>query len=179
MPGALILCGSARMNGVTETMCRAAAGALSSMGYDTVIAYVTDDISHCRDCGLCTDGQCSMDDAMGRIYEEFSRADLLVLATPIHYSGPSSLIKTALDRFQPYWYEKAMPHPSAAVGLMCAGSDSPRFGPTENIFRAFAATVGMRWLGQLEFPGTDRNGGEGAPEAVVSFIERTFGASAD
>ncbi len=175
MPEALILCGSARMNGVTDTMCRAAAEELSARGFDTVQIYVSDDIVHCRDCGLCTDGQCSMDDAMGRIYDEFARADLLVLATPIHFSGPSSLIKTVLDRFQPYWYNRDMPHPSAAMGLVCAGSDRPRFGPTECIFRAFCATVGMKWLGQMEFAGTDRNGGEGVEEDVSRFVDATLG----
>ena len=179
MPAALILCGSARKDGVTETMCRSASATLESMGYDAVAIRITDDISHCRDCGFCRDGGCVLDDAMSGIYGEFAKADLLVLATPVHFSGPSSLIKAAVDRFQPYWYNRDLPHPSAALGLVCAGSESPRFGPTESIFRAFCATVGMRWLGQLEFPDTDRNKGEGAAEAVDGFIRGAVGASAE
>lgn len=179
MPAALILCGSAREDGVTERMCRTASETLESMGYDTVSIRITNDVSHCRDCGLCRGGRCVLDDAMSGIYEEFAKADLLVLATPVHFSGPSSLIKSAVDRFQPYWYNRGLSHPSVALGLVCAGSDSPRFGPTESIFRAFCATVGMRWLGQLEFPDTDRNGGEGAAEAVGRFIRSAVGASAE
>ena len=179
MPAALILCGSARKDGVTETMCRSASETLESMGYDAVAIRITDDVSHCRDCGFCRGGGCVLDDAMSGIYGEFAKADLLVLATPVHFSGPSSLIKAAVDRFQPYWYNRDLPHPSAALGLVCAGSESPRFGPTESIFRAFCATVGMRWLGQLEFPGTDRNKGEGAAEAVEGFIRGAVGASAE
>ena len=162
MPAALILCGSARKDGVTETMCRSASETLESMGYDAVAIRITDDVSHCRDCGFCRGGGCVLDDAMSGIYGEFAKADLLVLATPVHFSG-----------------NRDLPHPSAALGLVCAGSESPRFGPTESIFRAFCATVGMRWLGQLEFPDTDRNKGEGAAEAVEGFIRGAVGASAE
>lgn len=159
-------------------MCRAAARELSVMGFRAVVVYPSDDISHCRDCGLCTDGQCSIDDAMGQIYEEFSEADLLVLATPIHFSGPSSLVKTVLDRFQPYWYCRDMPHPKAAMALMCAGSDNPRFDHAAGIFRAFSAMVGMKWLGQLEVSGTDRTMGEGCESEVAEFV-RTAVAGAE
>lgn len=158
------------MNGVTDAMCRSAEAELASMGYETVTVRLSDDVSHCRDCGLCCDGQCVLDDAMSPVYAEFSESDLLVLASPVHFSGPSSVIKTAIDRFQPYWFNKEMPHPHAALGLVCAGGERPEFRPTAMVFRAFAATVGMRWLGMMEFPGTDRRGSIGADEEVRAFL---------
>ena len=170
MRRALIVCGSARMNGVTDAMCSAAAEALNEKGFSTTLVRANDEISHCRDCGLCIDGQCVIDDDMVPIYSEFARSDILVLATPIHFSGPSSLIKTVVDRFQPYWYEKDMPHPSRVMGLMCGGSDRPEFRPTVSVFRAFSAMLGMEWLGHLEISGTDRTGSEGVAKAVEGFI---------
>lgn len=179
MRRALILCGSARPGGSTEAMCTAAAAVLQSLGYSAEVVRITSDISHCLDCGLCRDGSCVLVDGMGKIYAAFQDADLMVLATPIHFSGPSSLIKTAIDRFQPYWWEKDAPHPAVAFGLMCGGSDRPEFGPTEKVFRAFSAMLGMRWLGQLEISGTDRTGTEGVPEAVEAFIGGLLAAPAE
>lgn len=176
MRKALVLCGSARMNGVTDSMCRAAARELEARGFRSVVINVTDDIGHCRNCGLCMDGQCAIDDDMSQIYTAFSEADLLVLATPIHFSGPSSLIKTAIDRFQPYWFDRNAPHPSMVLGLMCGGSDSPEFRPTASIFRAFSAMLGMRWLGHLEVSGTDRTRNDGVDRKVSAFIAETFDA---
>ena len=171
MRKALIICGSARMNGVTDTMCRAASVALAERGYSPTIVYASDDIAHCRDCGLCADGRCAIDDGMNRIYEEFASSDLLILASPVHFSGPSSIIKTVIDRFQPYWFDKDMPHPRAVAGLICGGSEKPEFRPTVMVFKAFAAMLGMEWLGHLEVPATDRTCGEGAAEAVDGFIK--------
>lgn len=179
MGRALVVCGSARMNGVTDSMSRSAVSALERAGYDVSLEYVTDDIVHCRDCGLCTDGQCAIDDAMSPIYEAFSESDLLVLVTPIHFSGPSSLIKTVMDRFQPYWFVKDMPHPSRMMVLMCGGSEDPEFRPTIKIMKAFAAMLGMEWMGHLEVSGTDRTKGEDAPEAVARFIERAVSSEAE
>ncbi|MDO5861965.1 MAG: flavodoxin family protein [Thermoplasmata archaeon] len=176
MRKALIVCGSSRMNGVTDTMCKAAADVLEGLGYTPVIAYATDDIGHCRDCGLCEDGICAIDDAMSPIYAEFSEAELLVLATPIHFSGPSSLIKTVIDRFQPYWFARDMPHPSRMVGLMCAGSDRPEFRHTAGVFRAFAAMLGMEWLGHLEVSGTDKTHEAGVDERVRGFLDGVLGS---
>ena len=170
MPKALVLCGSARSGGSTDAMCQGAADALVSAGYDVEMVRVPVRISHCLDCGLCMDGRCVIEDGMGRIYSAFQDADLLVLATPIHFSGPSSLVKTAIDRYQPWWWEKSSPHPDAVLGLMCGGSDSPEYGPTCKIFKAFAAMLGMRWLGHLEVSGTDRTGAEGVREASCAFV---------
>lgn len=177
MRKALILCGSARMNGVTDSMCKAAAKELEALGYDPLVITVTDDVSHCRNCGLCKDGQCAIDDAMTPIYTAFSEADLLVLATPIHFSGPSSLIKAAIDRFQPYWFDRGSPHPSMVMGLMCGGSEKPEFRPTVSVFRAFSAMLGMRWLGHLEISGTDEMFDGDIGGKVASFIAETMGAA--
>lgn len=179
MRRALILCGSARPGGCTEAMCTAAAAALPPFGYSAEVVRITSDISHCLDCGLCRDGSCVLEDGMTEIYTAFQEADLIVLATPIHFSGPSSLIKTAIDRFQPYWWEKDAPHPARAFGLMCGGSDRPEFGPTVKIFRAFSAMLGMSWLGQLEISGTDRTGSEGIREAVEAYVSDLLAAPAE
>ncbi len=171
MKRALILCGSANPDGVTARMCQASGRCLHDLGYSCEIIQPIDGIAHCSDCGSCTDGCCIVRDGMDEIYRKFSEADLLVMATPIHFSGPSSVIKTVMDRFQPYWFVKDMPHPRKVIGLMCGGSDEPEFRHTVSIFRAFSIMTGMEWVGHLEIKGTDRTHGEGVSDDVQSFLE--------
>ena len=140
MDKTLIVCGSAGRGGVTETMCQMAADVIRAKGYDSIVVYPSD--MRIEHCRGCD--RC--------------------------FSGPSSLIKTVMDRFQAYWFGKDLPHPKAAAGMICAGSEKPNFEPTIAIMRAFAITTDMKWLGQLEFAGTDVRGDTGADEEVARFI---------
>jgi multimeric flavodoxin WrbA len=114
------------------------------------------DVGHCTGCDRCSEeGICWISDDMAVFYKGFRYSDLLVLATPTHFSGPSSAIKTVIDRFQPIWFKKRK-HPKYAVALLSGGGASPNFDNTLSIFKAFSATAGMNWLGHLGIPDTDR-----------------------
>lgn len=171
MDRVLIICGSAGRGGTTETMCRAAADAVRAGNADALVAYPSEmDIRHCTGCDLCGSGRCVIEDDMSRLYKLFGESDFLILATPLHFNGPSSLMKTVMDRFQVYWRGSGLPHPKAAMGLICAGSDDPNFSPTISIMRAFAVTTGMYWAGEVCVSGTDRCGDAGAAEKVAAAI---------
>jgi multimeric flavodoxin WrbA len=152
---ALIISGS-RCEGFTSEMCRSFSNGLAAHDVSSTLIFPLEmDIEHCKGCGECSaGGKCIISDDMDAVYEEFGRSDLLVLATPIHFSGPSSIIKTVIDRFQPLWF-KNDEHPSSAVALLCGGGLSPNFKNSLSIFRSFAITAGIEWLGQLEIPDTD------------------------
>ncbi|MCL1978757.1 MAG: flavodoxin family protein [Methanomassiliicoccaceae archaeon] len=152
---ALIICGS-RERGFTSEMCLSFSKGLAVHGISSEIVYPLEmNIGHCNGCGDCSaDGRCSISDDMERIYEAFGKSGLLVLASPIHFSGPSSVIKTVVDRFQPVWFRKRG-HPAFAAALLSGGSPAPRFNNTTSIFKALSATAGMEWFGALEISGTD------------------------
>ena len=177
MVRALILCGSANREGVTRSMCQIAYEHLADCGYDVTMKVVSDlRIDHCRDCGFCERGSCTIGDDMQQIYDAFSDSDLLILASPIHFSGPSSLIKTVMDRFQPYWFDKSKGHPRYCAGMLCGGSSRPNFEITEKIFRAFSLTTGMRYLDTLTVSDTD-SGVSDLDEEVATFVERIIGCT--
>jgi len=156
MGKATIICGTADKNGVTQSMCSAASQYLKSVGFDSSIIYPCDlRIEHCRDCGACDHGRCVIDDDMHLIIDEVSSSDLLVLSTPIHFSGPSSVLKMVMDRFQPYWSDKESDRPSECILLMCGGSPEPRFEFTEKIVKAFCLMLGTEYLGSVSIPDTD------------------------
>ena len=125
--------------------------------------------------GGVTETMCQAAAEVFRANRLFGESDLVVLATPLHFSGPSSLLKTVLDRFQAYWHDKVLPHPLACCAMLCAGSPEPNFAPTVSILRAFSITTKMKWMGHwmghMEFPDTDARGDEGAADAVRGFIE--------
>ncbi|MDR1404736.1 MAG: flavodoxin family protein [Candidatus Methanoplasma sp.] len=152
---ALIICGS-RKDGFTAEMCRSFSEGLRIHGISSEIFFPIDmHIHHCTGCGLCSgDAGCGIPDDMDLIFNAFGESGLVILATPIRFSGPSSAIKTVIDRFQPVWFGKAG-HPHYAAALLVGGSPDPCFANTISIFKAFSATAGMKWLGHLEVQDAD------------------------
>ena len=167
---ATVLCGSGDKRGVTRSMCICASDCFVSKGIQTELFVLSDmDIRHCTDCDGCRSGSCVIEDDMRIIYDALSGSDILILASPIHFNGPSSLIKTAMDRFQTNWYND-IPHPKVCIGFLCGGSPQPNFEITERIFKAFSLTLGMEYKGSVKIGNTD----ESEPDVkgyVVPFLE--------
>ncbi len=171
---ATIICGTADQKGATMAMCLAAKKALESKGYEAVLIRPSEmDLAHCRDCAGCKDGRCVIEDDMVQVFEAFSESDLFVFATPIHFSGPSSLTKTVMDRFQPYWYDRKKRHPSACVAMMCGGNKEPNFEYTERIIKAFCLMIGMEFKGSLKIADTDSRI-VGVEESVERFLDQSI-----
>jgi len=160
MKKALIINGSGLMNGTVGRMCSKAGSVLESEGFEVSSVFPAGmDIRHCSGCNKCTDGKCVIADEMAMVYGAFSESDILVLTTPIRFSGPSSILKMVMDRFQPYWHVKG-DHPRYCIAMMCGGSREPRFEYTERIIKAFSIMIGMEYLGALAIPDTDSDPGD-------------------
>ena len=152
---ALIICGS-RKGGFTSEICDSFSEGLALHDVDSDIVFPIDmEIGHCTGCGKCSkDGKCIIRDEMDEIYKAFGEADILVLASPIHFSGPSSSVKTVIDRFQTLWFKKS-DHPAWVTALLNGGGKTPNFNNSLSIFKSLGITSGMKWLGHLEIPDTD------------------------
>ncbi len=153
----LIICACGRRKGFTYAMCSEAEDVLMKDGFDVEVAYpINMDIGHCTGCGSCKNGNgCVIEDDMVGIYTSFQNADLVVLCTPIHYSGPSSVIKSVIDRFQTLWYIST-PGPKYMAAMMCGGDEDPEFRGAMHVFKSLAATARSKWIGELKISGTDR-----------------------
>ncbi len=170
MPVATIICGSGDRNGVSRRMCAILESELSRKGFDVFFfepAYMS--IAHCMDCDGCRNGRCVISDDMDPIYDAFSESDVMVFCAPIHFSGPSSVIKTVMDRFQKCWFDRDSGHPSKFIACLCGGSPEPNFQLTEKIYKAFCITAGMEYCGALEISHTD-NGVPDLEQIVRAFI---------
>ncbi len=64
-------------------------------------------VKPCVECGSCEiKGYCALDDDMQDIYPLIWDADLIVLATPIFFYGPTAQVKALIDRSQALWARK-------------------------------------------------------------------------
>lgn len=152
----LFIVGSAKKDGITAKLCDIAASAMKNA--DVSLIYPIDmDIAHCTGCDLCSgSGKCVIDDDMDAIYKAVGGSDAIILATPIRFSGPSSIIKQVIDRFQCVWLASNDNSKRKVAGLIAAGgSPSPIFAATVSISKAFAATVGADWKYELKVGDTD------------------------
>lgn len=152
---ALIVCGS-RNGGFTSEMCSSFSDGLAVHNISSDIIFPIEmNIEHCTGCNNCSvSGKCSISDDMSVFYDTFGKYDLFVMATPIHFSGPSSVIKTVIDRFQPIWFRNTE-HPAFAAALLSGGGPTPNYNNAISIFKAFSITAEMKWLGHLGISDTD------------------------
>lgn len=62
------------------------------------------EIKACTGCDYCgrVEG-CVQRDDMDKLYEEFDRSDLIILAAPLYFNSINGLGKNMIDRCQKYW----------------------------------------------------------------------------
>lgn len=105
----LIVLGSPRKNGNSETLARSVANGIQEIPDTTVEFIRLNDlkISPCQGCGGCNKtSTCVIDDDMTALYEKVDQCDLLILVSPIYFYGLSAQCKTFVDRFQARWARK-------------------------------------------------------------------------
>lgn len=99
----LVLYGSARRGGDTDSLAEAFLRGMSDAGTHEIVHFVPIDmdIAHCRACMSCaTGGGCVIQDDMQTVYPAWHRADVVVLATPMFWGYMTSQLKTLFDRLE-------------------------------------------------------------------------------
>lgn len=97
--------GSPRTKGNTSVLLSAYLAEAERLGAQTEhIDVAKKNISPCKECGTCDKkGFCPIEDDMQEIYPLLRRADIIVMATPVFFYGPTSQIKALIDRSQALW----------------------------------------------------------------------------
>jgi multimeric flavodoxin WrbA len=92
--------GSPRVGGNTEVITQHALKSIAEEGIETeMISLAGLTIEHCTGCYACQkEHRCIIDDDLVAIYEKMEASDGIILATPVYFSGPSSLVKAFMDR---------------------------------------------------------------------------------
>ena len=110
MKKVLILSGSPRRGGNSDTLCdRFAKGALDA-GHEVEKIFVAEKkIQPCLGCYYCKDhgGECVYKDGMADILQKIIDCDVLVLSSPVYFYSISAQLKAVIDRCVARWTEIA------------------------------------------------------------------------
>jgi len=117
-------------------------------------------ITPCQECATCErKGFCPLDDDMQEVYHLLWKADLIVMATPIFFYGPTAQMKALIDRSQALWARKYIhkltdPGRKWRKGFMLAvGATRGKnlFEGTELVAKYFFDAVGAEFEGSLGY----------------------------
>ena len=98
----LILSGSPRKGGNTELLVEAFVKGASQKHHVEVVPVHDNKVNPCMGCNACFKNEantCVQNDDMSLIYEKTTRADMLVIASPVYFYGLSAQLKAVIDRF--------------------------------------------------------------------------------
>jgi multimeric flavodoxin WrbA len=101
----LILLGSPRKGGNSETVAEAVKRGAEAVGGEVELVHLNDlQMRPCQACGGCSKtGLCILEDEMDPLYGKCDDADRIVLVSPIYFYGLSAQAKIFGDRMQAQW----------------------------------------------------------------------------
>jgi multimeric flavodoxin WrbA len=134
----------------------------------------------CRGCNDChEDGTCVQRDDMTAVYDLIERADAVIIATPIYFSGPSAQTKLLIDRCQCLWVRNELLGRYSAEArkrrgaLIAVGGDQKAvFKHAVGEVRAFYSAIGLAYDGEILVPGVEAKGEVRKHPAVMAEAER-------
>jgi len=153
--------GSPRIKGNTGILLDAFLKEAGKLGANTLrVDVARKKIFPCVECGTCErEGVCPIDDDMQEIYTLLWQADLVVMATPIFFYGPTAQMKALIDRCQALWARKYV-HKLSDPGrkwrsglLLSVGATKGKnlFDGTSLTAQYFFDAVGARFAGSVTF----------------------------
>jgi multimeric flavodoxin WrbA len=170
--------GSPRVKGNTSSLVSAFLDMAGGLGARTLrVDVARKKISPCLECGTCEkDGFCPIDDDMQDMYVLLWEADIIVMATPVFFYGPTAQLKALIDRSQALWarrYVHNLSDPGRRWRQGCLLSVGATKG--KNLFdgitltaRYFFDAVGARFEKSLGFRDVEGLGDiDGHPTALV------------
>lgn len=159
--------GSPRKGGNTDILLDKALEGAREAGGEVLKIRLNDlSMKGCQECGSCqTTGKCVLDDDMQKLYRLFEELDVLIIASPIFFSGLSSQTKMMIDRCQSIWARKyRLNNPMATDGkrqgafLSVGGMKKSDFSGAISTIKVFFTSIDVRYMGELTFPGIDSKG---------------------
>lgn len=99
----MIVNGSPRRNGCDAILASEASRMASEHGYESETVNVYDlNLNGCKGCMGCKKtGRCVQKDGMNDILDRIRGSDMLLLTTPVYFSGETGPFKTFIDRMYP------------------------------------------------------------------------------
>ena len=172
------IAGSPRRGGNTDLLlAEAMKGVLNRGGEGKTIILNDLKITPCQHCDACLNaGKCRINDDMQMIYRELEQADLVILASPVQFMGPTAQMKAMIDRCQALWARKYVLKIPPLVsqkerkGMFISVGGLKRaniFEPSLTIVKSLFKVLNITYAGELLFLGMDEKGAIAkSPEAL-------------
>jgi multimeric flavodoxin WrbA len=163
------IAGSPRRGGNTDLLLEEfMKGAASQKAETKTIELRALKFETCRHCDGCLKtGQCVIKDDMQDVYPELEQADLIVVASPVQFVGPTAHLKAMIDRCQCLWARKYV------LKIPPLGDERERkgffisvggtrlkdiFEPSLAIVKTWFHILNIEYAGELLFKGIDEKG---------------------
>jgi len=159
--------GSPRKGGNTDILLDNALEGAREAGGDVIKIRLNDlSMKGCQECGDCqTTGKCVLDDDMQKLYDLLEALDVLIIASPVFFSGLSSQTKMMIDRCQSLWARKyRLNRPIATEGkrrgvfLSVGGMKRSDFSGAISTIKVFFTSIDVEFIGALTYRGIDAKG---------------------
>lgn len=161
--------GSPRLGGNTDNLLLEMLKGSAEAGAETKMLHICDyDIEPCNHCSHCyTRGECRIADDMLDIYEEIEKADIIILASPLHFMSVTAQLKAFIDRGQSHWARKyVLNKPPFDTEKKRKGffisvggrTGSSLFDAAKVTIKAWFASHNIEYTGELTFEGMDAAG---------------------
>lgn len=164
----LILSGSPRKDGNSDTLCDEFARGAADAGHAVEKIRVADsDIAPCRACYACKNGGvCVIKDGMADVLQKMIDCDVLVLASPVYFYSVSAQLKAVIDRSVARWTE--VKNKELYYIVTAADGEKAAAETTLACFRGYADCVdGAREMGVIYGMGVYEKGEVNATDAMV------------
>lgn len=178
------IAGSPRRGGNTDLLLAEAMRGAASQGAEVkTIALSELCIAPCDHCDAClARGKCKIQDDIQMVFREMEEADRIILATPIHFVGPSAHLKIMIDRCQSLWARKYVlkipplgegPEKKALFIAVGGRKAANNFDPALAEIKTLLRIINVTYAGELLFSGVD---GKGAITRHPDALEQAFRA---
>lgn len=163
------IAGSPRRGGNTDLLLAEVLRGAASQGAEVKTIVLCElRIAPCTHCDVClVKGKCKIEDDMQTIYREMEKADRIILASPIHFVGPSAQLKAMIDRCQTLWARKyVLKIPPLGDGPQKKGlfiavggrKATKNFEPALAEIKTLLRIIDVSYAGELLFSGVDEKG---------------------
>jgi multimeric flavodoxin WrbA len=163
------IAGSPRRGGNTDIALAEFLKGAASKGAETETVVLQNlKFSTCLHCDSCVKtGKCRLQDDMQAIYEKLAQADVIALASPVHFAGMTAPLKAMIDRCQCLWARKyvlkvpPLPPVKKRKGffIMIAGTRFKNmFEPSIVVVKTFFHVIDVEYAGELVASGIDERG---------------------
>jgi len=105
-------------------------------------------ISPCKSCLKCSGGSCSIKDGFQNFIKKITRAETLILISPVYFSSIPAQLKAVIDRSQFFWENRMKPAKGLSGRFVLIGDEKKNYLRCCSIpVRAFFNTLGIKYGG--------------------------------